>query len=273
MKIAIVSDIHLDINSKYVGKDLMPIFICCLKKQEADVIVIAGDLCDNAKDSIAALNRIEGELGKKVLFIPGNHDVWDKQGGQSAWDRYRQFEKHSSSLLNQPYEITDTHVIIGEMGWYDYSFAKKGVPLENILAHIQDWGDHKWSDWNMEDADLTTKMLHNVEKQVKRYQHKKIILVHHFVPYKDFLTNSTQYMDWDVYNAFMGSASVGKMIDSYENIEYVIFGHTHDRYGIIENYHNKTIICNPLGYIAERSEVLFEEEVMNSITVIELPKQ
>lgn len=270
MKIVTVSDIHLDMNSNYAGVDLLPAFIRCLKKCDADLIIIAGDLCDNASDTILALNQLESELGKKVLFIPGNHDVWVKQGEQSSWDCYNLLKNHSSSLLDKSFEINDTHVIIGEMGWYDYSFVKEDISKQTVLEHLQDWGDHKWTEWGMTDLELNEIMLRSVEAQLKQYQHKKVILVHHFVPYKDFLTGSTEYMNWDVYNAFMGSESAGRLIDSYSNIEYVIFGHTHDRYGVVHDYHHKTIICNPLGYIAERSESLFEEELKKSIVVIDI---
>ena len=270
MKLVTVSDIHLDMNSNYVGVDLLPALIRCLKKQDADIYIIAGDLCDNASNAIHLLNSIEAELGKKVLFIPGNHDVWVKQKEHSSWDSYHLFKNHPSSLLGKPFEINDTHVIIGEMGWYDYSFIKEGIASQTVWDHLQEWGDHKWTEWGMIDQELNAKMLQNIETQLKRYKHKKIILVHHFVPYKDFLTGSTEYMEWDVYNAFMGSESAGRLFDSYSNIEYVIFGHTHDRYGVVHQYHNKTIICNPLGYIAERSEALFEEELLKSITIIEL---
>ena len=47
MKIAILSDVHLDMNSNYVGEDLLPVFVQCLKEKEPDLILIAGDMSDH----------------------------------------------------------------------------------------------------------------------------------------------------------------------------------------------------------------------------------
>ena len=270
MKIVTVSDIHLDMNSNYARADLLPVFIQCLKRVEADLIIIAGDLCDYAADTIQVLNRLEAELEIKVLFIPGNHDIWVKQKEHSSWESYHQLREHPSSLLGKPYELNNGYVVIGEMGWYDYSFVKENIPYRAVIEHLQDWGDCKWTEWKMNDQKLNEWMLEHLKEQLNRYKDEKIILVHHFVPYLDFLSESTEYMDWNLYNAFMGSNSAGKLIDSYGNIKYVIFGHTHDRYGIVSNYHQKTVICNPLGYIAEPSKKVFEEELIKSITTIEL---
>ena len=270
MKIVTVSDIHLDMNSKYAGVDLLPVFIRCLKSQEANLIIIAGDLCDNAEATIQVLDKLEAGLDCKVLFIPGNHDIWDKQKDRTSWQSYQLLQEHPSSLLGRPYDLNNGYVVIGEMGWYDYSFVKETVPYQTMIEHLQEWGDYKWTDWQMDDRQLNVEMLSRMQNQLNRYKDKKIILVHHFVPYKDFLSDSTEYMDWDLYNAFMGSASAGELIDTYSNIEYIIFGHTHDRYGKMRDYRGKTAICTPLGYIAEPSGEFFEEELLKSITIIEL---
>ncbi|MBD3108451.1 metallophosphoesterase [Bacillus sp. AGMB 02131] len=270
MKIVTVSDIHLDMNSKYAGVDLLPVFIQCLKSQEANLIIIAGDLCDNADDTIQVLDRLEAELEVKVLFIPGNHDIWVKQKDRTSWESYHLLQQHPSSLLDKPYDLKNGYVVIGEMGWYDYSFVKETIPYQTMIEHLEQWGDYKWTEWQMDDQQLNAKMLSQMQNQLNRYKDKKIILVHHFVPYKDFLSDRTKYMDWDLYNAFMGSQSAGDLINTYSNIEYVIFGHTHDRFGIVNNFYGKTVICSPLGYIAEPSETFFKKELLQSITIIEL---
>lgn len=266
MKLAVLSDIHLDMNSNFVGKDLLSVLIDSLRKQEVDLLLIAGDLSDNAGSTIRMLDEIEERLKVKVLFIPGNHDIWVKSGG-SSWDSYRQFADHPSTFINKPYAINEEYVIIGDMGWFDYSLAVDGIPERTILAEREDWGDYKYTNWEMEDSEINRIMLKRLEKQLKEHKDKQIIFVTHFVPYKEYVIPSNEYMDWDIYNAFMGSASIGNLIEQYENIKYVIFGHTHERYPHTKKA-QKTIICNPLGYIAENKVETFRQELAKSLTIL-----
>ena len=268
MKIAVLSDIHLDMNSAFVGEDLLPILIESLREKKVNLIIVAGDISDHVSTTIDILNTIEKELEIKVLFIPGNHDIWVKDN-EKSWDSYRDFACHSSSLLGIPFELPNNYVIIGEMGWFDYSLAKEDTSIDEILTIVKEWGDQKYTDWDLDHLAMMDNMLNSVEQQLDMHRDKKVIFVTHFVPYKDFTSKSNEYMNWDVYNAFMGSEKLGELINQYDNVKYVIFGHTHERYGQVEKY-DKNIICNPLGYISERNEEVFRRELEQSIIILEL---
>lgn len=77
MKIAVISDLHLDF---YSAVDKQTI-IDTLNSTDADVIVNAGDLYENRQDRV----YFEGRLNKPHWFIPGNHDYY---GGRIASDRW-----------------------------------------------------------------------------------------------------------------------------------------------------------------------------------------
>lgn len=264
-----MSDIHLDMNSNFVGEDLLPVLIDSLQGKDLDLIIIAGDIGDRVTYTIDILDKIEQEIGVKVLFIPGNHDVW-VDPNESSWDSYCKFADHRSSLIEKPYFFYNDYVIVGEMGWFDYSLVSEKVSPNQIGAEKKDWGDCKYAEWGMEDKELMELMLDKIEKQLKSFKDKRIIFVTHFVPYKMFTTASSQYMDWDVCNAFMGSARLGEMLNRYENIEYIIFGHTHERYSLSETESNKKVICSPLGYIAERKVDVFKRELESSVIILDI---
>ncbi|MEH6941692.1 metallophosphoesterase [Bacillus sp. JJ722] len=266
MKIAVLSDIHLDMNSNFVGEDLLPILVETLIEKEPDLIVIAGDLSDHVSSTIQMLDEIEKSINVKTLFIPGNHDIWIRNN-ESSWDSYRAFARHCSTLINKPYVVNDQYVIIGDMGWFDYSLAAESTSLNEILAEKEDWGDSKYSNWSMEDCELNGLMLRLLEDQLLTYKDKEVIFVTHFVPFKEYVIPSNQYMNWDVYNAFMGSLRMGNLIYQHAHIKYVIFGHTHERYPLKKN-NTRTIICNPLGYIGERNVATFKRELEKSITIL-----
>ena len=269
MKLAIVSDLHLDMNSGFAESDLLPILVEELKKCEADTILIAGDICSDALSSIKAIDEIRSTVRSNLLFIPGNHDIWVKDGG-SSWDSYQRLANHPACLVNRPYSLDDSTVIIGDMGWFDYSFLADDVSFSKMEETREDWGDKKYTEWGrMDDPALTEYMLAKLDEQLRKHTGQRIILAVHFIPYRAFLPKKSPYMDWDVCNAFMGSEAIGQLLDAHESIDYVIFGHTHDRHGI-RKYKSKTIICSPLGYISEKSPELFRKELAESIVIIDL---
>ena len=93
MKAVFLSDIHVDINREYpVAKE----FAGYIKEQGARLAVIAGDVSETQQETLDTLNRIEQDSGARVLFVPGNHDLWGPEGDPdqiaAIYDRYVQDE-------------------------------------------------------------------------------------------------------------------------------------------------------------------------------------
>ncbi|MGF7535124.1 metallophosphoesterase [Bacillus mexicanus] len=274
MRIAILNDLHLDLNSIEMKYNLVPELIEGLKSKNPDLIIIAGDIANYASDSVRVIDKIQEKLAKQVLFIPGNHDIWTSKEvaikGIDSWENYNFFSKHSSSLIDKPYHINDEYVVIGDMGWYDYSFAPETIPIYTMKSRKKSlWSDGKYAIWNMDDQKLMKRMLDKFQKMFEEHKNKKVIFVNHFVPYKEFITYSHNNNQWNLTNGFLGSENLGWLIDQYPNIKYVIFGHTHKRYGKV-NRKNKTVICNPLGYVGEWTTNNFLKELEKAITIIEV---
>ena len=93
MKTVFLSDIHVDINRDYPVAQELARFA---KEQEARLVVIAGDVSENQQETLDTLNQIEQLSGAKVLFVPGNHDLWgpkdDPTQIEAIYDRYFQDE-------------------------------------------------------------------------------------------------------------------------------------------------------------------------------------
>ena len=74
MKIGIISDIHVDINQDY---DVLKTLDRVAKEEHCELVLIAGDIHNNAYqsiESIAVLNRF-GNVSYR--YVPGNHDLWN----------------------------------------------------------------------------------------------------------------------------------------------------------------------------------------------------
>ena len=77
MKTVVLSDIHVDINREHpVAQE----FARYIKEQGARLAIIAGDVSESQQETLDTLNTIEQLSGARVLFVPGNHDLWGPKG-------------------------------------------------------------------------------------------------------------------------------------------------------------------------------------------------
>lgn len=65
MKLWIVSDLHLN-SAPWVPEHL----------PTHDVLIIAGDVHDSPDDALVELNRLRDLIGTRIVFTPGNHDLF-----------------------------------------------------------------------------------------------------------------------------------------------------------------------------------------------------
>lgn len=248
MNILFLSDLHLDNNKHYLKKDLLAPLIAYLNKQKPDLLVLTGDVTGDAKGTIQVLDKLTNETGIPIKFVPGNHDIYTDDA--SSWDGYALLKDHPTSLLGKPLELPNGYVLIGGMSWYDYTFKPSFMNIEEVMMHKANlWNDAVYAKWGMTDTEVYEQQHQAIQEQLEKYQDKKIIFTNHFIPYVDFIT-FTNDLAWNTCNSFMGSERLGKLLDTYANVEYVVFGHTHERYGKVE-FGDKTVICNPLGYVGE----------------------
>ena len=111
MKTAVLSDIHVDINREYpVARE----FARYIKEQGARLAIIAGDVSESQQETLDTLNTIEQLSGARVLFVPGNHDLWGPKGDPdqigAIYSRYAQDEH---CLCGRDVVLGDTVVIMG----------------------------------------------------------------------------------------------------------------------------------------------------------------
>lgn len=267
MKILFLSDLHLDINSKETETDLVPLVIAFINSKSPSIVVISGDISGDAQTTINILELLQKNTQSKIVFVPGNHDIWTDK--ESSWDGYETLINHSTSIVNKPLLLENDWAILGYMGWYDYSFGIETIPLPKYQRLKKKlWNDALYARWQMSDDDLNKKLLSELEEQLNDLKDKKVILSTHFIPYKPFIT-FTGDNNWNICNGFMGSSSTGKLLNQHKNVEYVSFGHTHKRFGLV-NHNQKNIICNPLGYTFEWTDDSFSKQLEESSVLINI---
>ncbi|MBU8919349.1 metallophosphoesterase [Neobacillus sp. 114] len=267
MKIAILSDIHEGLNRKRTQSQIMDVLYKWIEINRPDVFMISGDMTAGPDKSLAFLNKLQHDFPKtKFLFVHGNHDVYHEDS-QAAYEKLLQFP---GNLGNGPVELNGDWVVIGDGGWYDYSYQIEGYTEEQFrIGTFNDftWPDKQYAHWPGSDGEETDRYVQKLEKWLHEYRGKNIIMVTHVVPFQKFLQVKND-PSWDFFNAMMGSERFGELALKY-GVKKYIFGHIHTRYH--EHYNGIEMICNPLGYYPhEWNHQSVEEEIFSTIKVIEI---
>ncbi|GAA0349303.1 metallophosphoesterase [Bacillus horti] len=268
MRALIMSDLHLDINKEILNGNVKSDYLKWLNRQIYDVLILAGDLAGDATAALKLIEEIKETTRRAVYFIAGNHDVWVPKEANSSWEAYHSMNENES-CISSPIKIGD-YTMIGGMGWYDYSLGYSHVTMNHFKEqkkHLRK--DSIYARWEMDDKEVVDKMLNQWQHQLDNHRSDRVIFINHFIPYKDFITWHTDNEELNFCNAYMGSERIGELLDNYKNIEYVIFGHTHQRYGIVD-YRGKKIICQPFGLVTDWEGNSMVEELDRVATFIDL---
>jgi putative phosphoesterase len=267
MRISILSDIHEGLNRKNTGANLMDILAKWIAAHSPDIFIICGDMTAGPEKSLARLQKLQADCkNTKFLFVHGNHDIYHED---SDW-AYKKLLQFSGNLGNGPVELPNDWVVIGDGGWYDYSFGIAGFSdqafAEGTFGDFT-WPDKKFAHWQAADELVTIQSIMKLEEWLKKYRKKKIILVTHMVPFGRFIQSKGDD-SWDFFNAMMGSRRFGELALKY-GVKKYIFGHIHTRYH--EIYEGVEMICNPLGYYPnEWNSASAEVEIVSTIKTIEI---
>ena len=166
MKTAIISDIHVDVNKNY---DVTGEIISYLKKNNIELLIIAGDISSDPEKTIATIDNLEKQSGVKVLYVPGNHDLWNKDGKYESNDAiYEMYCKDEHCLSGKCFE-TDEHIIIGDVAWFDYSFGNTMYSKEEFDKMSMDgrtWQDYLFNTWSKDNVEKSDWFIKKFEEAI-----------------------------------------------------------------------------------------------------------
>ena len=250
MKIGILSDIHVDIDHQ-TPHGVLEGIVVAIRENGVDIMVIAGDVANDYELTLRALETIEDASGVRCLFVPGNHDIWnEKHPDMTAWDIYEALKKFSGNLCNGPHELGNDWIVIGDMGWYDYSFGSREystAEFDRMKINGRLWQDKIKANWRRSTIEMHQFFHDKLKQQLRDHQNENIILVTHVLPLMDFTVQPPDRM-WNYLNAFLGSQQYGQLALDF-SAAYSICGHVH--YRKQQSYENTVFICNCLNYASQ----------------------
>jgi putative phosphoesterase len=251
MKIGILSDIHVDLNNS--GRDGVTAALCqTIETENIDLFICAGDVADDFECTIQTLEFIRTRTGHRCLFVPGNHDIWvEYHRGMSSQQIYEALQELPDNLCSQPIPLKEDWIVIGDLGWYDYSFGGAEYSKEDFDR--MRFGDRVWQDgikavWNRDTVEQHRYFHDKLKKQLEEHTDRRIIFITHVLPIIDF-TVLNPNETWNYLNAFLGSEEYGDLVVQHSNVKYCISGHVH--YRKKKRMGETEYICNCLGYIDE----------------------
>lgn len=244
MRISLISDLHLEYNSKRLLGDMKHLL------PKADILVCAGDISNPFELSYRRFLQKAKKLYKTVIVIPGNHEYYDTSEALSLSypkrmkESERQMRKVCEEvgaifLQKEVLDIDDTRFYGctlwadpfesgGEGGWEDRYDYKHISELETPEDYVSLHRNHK--SWLRKEL---------FQKTPKR----KVVITHHIPSYK--LVDSR----------FEGCHRNGYYMSNCDDLvaeaEVWLTGHTH--HYISEEIEGTRVFCNPVGYPWEES--------------------
>jgi hypothetical protein len=136
MKLFAISDLHVTsgANLEHLG---------ALAPRPEDWLIVAGDVCEKVAQLARVLELLCSKFDR-VLWVPGNHELWTEQNGSAALRGVAKYEamveaaRGAGALTPEdPYPLWPGDgpacVIASLFLLYDYSFRPDDVPLGRVL--------------------------------------------------------------------------------------------------------------------------------------------
>ena len=253
MRIALISDLHIDINEDY---PVLALTAEEARARRADVLVVAGDISETPERTLAAVEALKGMLDCPLYYVPGNHDMWNKNcPSRRTEEIFAAYQADESCLLHGPVVLDDGRkkiALAGDVGWVDYSFAAEGFSreaLDGMAFEGRTWQDHFFNDWTKDNPGQMQKSLCRLRRQLENPVVKglPVMAVTHMLPVRDFCVPEDVH-GWGFFNAFLGGSALQDLYRSYP-VRWAVCGHVHYRSQAVRD--SITHYCPCLGYHTE----------------------
>jgi len=170
MKVWATSDLHIDYQENFDW-----FLNISAKVYKEDILIIAGDIVHDLKKMQQLFENLVPKF-YKVLFVPGNHDVWlmdaDEKDSMKKFEAVLHLAKEEG-VQTSPY-VTDELSIVPIFSWYDFSFGEPSFTIKRA------WRDFKACKWSMNFENLTNYFLEMNQPYLSQTS-KEVISFSHFL--------------------------------------------------------------------------------------------
>ncbi len=235
MKINLYTDLHLEFNPKKITI-----------KNNVDVIVLAGDICNLTY--LEPLRELLYYVSKPVLYVSGNHEYYnDDRIPMSVLDDT--VRKYLATRLPNVHYLCNESVVInnvtfyGGTMWTDLNKSNPNV-IEVVNQAMSDYEYIFTEKGNLTPVDtisMHNKFMLGLKKTIDQQVTDKLVVVSHHAPiYKPnprFRFDSVSY-------GYFSTEAESIILDN--KIDLWLHGHTHQSYEMMVG--NTKVVANAHGY-------------------------
>lgn len=248
MRIVATSDLHVDLANGDAEWAMFKDVAKGVASACPDVFIMAGDLVGLGKSQIAAgLGLFEG-LSVPKLIVPGNHDLWLKDGDSYALYRDglgETYAGHGFHMLDRAPVVMGDVAFVGNIAWYDYSLADKDLEgIEDEYYRSKRWprrvawNDGKYVRLGRSDAEFSNELLKQMEEDLASLPGtvKTVVVVTHHIGFEELVPGNPEDQARRFCNAFLGNRSLGEAVLRDPRVRYHISGHTHTKQRVVKGH-------------------------------------
>lgn len=270
MRVGAIADLHI---RQETSTEFLRTLIDVCQEMRIDCLLIAGDISEDVNLTIEYVNELN--TGIKTLYVPGNHDLWNRYNQLPIEEIYERFSADPNCLLNKSYMLTDKVEVIGHIGWYDYSLGAceeySKSELDGMTIDGRTWNDKQYNSWTDNNIEVCNRFNEELKSLLSASDHQKILLTHMISNPGFKVLFDEQRSNKGFFNSYLGSYDLYRLtIDN--NISHAICGHVHYRKTIVDN--QVKYLCPCLGGEQEWSryhrDVSLRHQLQTCIEVIEL---
>ncbi len=239
MRVFALSDIHVDFdeNARWIA-DLS------IDDYRDDVLILAGDVSAALRLLHWCLSSLTRRF-KKVLFVPGNHELWviREDCSKNSLQKFEEVCAVAESAGASMQAFCERGLsIIPLFAWYDYSFGEPSDELRLL------WGDYRACRWpsRFTEEDIASYFAALNDKQTS-LAGGTIITYSHFLPSLDVMPQFNPSVRKLLYPV-LGSVKLERQLRKL-NSDIHVYGHSHvNRHVKIDGV---SYVNNAFGYPSE----------------------
>lgn len=265
MRILAISDIHLNIesaNCEYTSRKFVEDLLS-IDKNSFDVLVFAGDIANKSRTTIMFLKKVcEAFIDKWVIFVPGNHDFYNRLGYYKEIDKIKnKLNTYRFVILYDSIFSFNNYNFIGTTLWTNMQYGGNIKANKSIAAYtMNDYYKILKDDRTkllVDDTINMNKHSFNIINQSNDEFYDNIIVITHHAPSPRSIP--AKYMNCDTNAAYVNEYDDFIRKNDYK-IKLWIHGHIH----AYNDYQigNTRIFSNPLGYGFDDERKNFEFKII-----------
>lgn len=209
-----------------------------------DILILAGDATHKLPELAAALSGLAARF-YKVLFVPGNHELWvlGEAPERTSLQKFADVlaVAAESGASTRAYRHGDV-LIAPLLGWYDYSF---GQPSHDLYAMWMDYHACRWPAGFQAD-DIATYFT-RLNGDLSANGASKVITFSHFLPRIDLVPSHVSGKH-RLLDPVLGSTRLERQLRLLGSSLHV-YGHSHINRRV--SLDGVTYVNNALGYPGE----------------------